>query len=331
MKRARFREGLLRYGEGVHELGQPARAEAVAAAEKRCGFPLPPSFREFLRDHDGGGLFHEAYVIWPAARIGPHGFGSEGDATLSFDARRARSDGEMPVVRFEPGAGERFTVGSRFDRWLEAVLAREDLVYDADGEFKDVFEEHGPDLRPEVMRRREERALRADPDAPATHYELARLHARDGRLPAAVACLERAVALEPTFLWAHFEMGRLQRELGRPVEAMASFERAASLDPEQAPVAYAWAARIAAERGDRNAASRLRARVRLLDPGFARRHREIGRILLEAGDGNAADMLALALAIDPGDAEAGEMLRRAGGQLRDRELTESFLSDVDKR
>jgi len=308
--RADWRASLLRYQEGVHELMEPADSEAIATAEKRCGFAMPPSFREFLSAHDGATLFHEVYGIMPCARIGAAGFGWEHDAILMFDPRRVGDDGEMPVVRFEPGAGERFTAGSRFDRWLLATLWREELVYDEDGEFKDVFEADSPELRPEIMRKREERALRADPDAPATHFELGRMHALEGRLPRAIERLERAVELEPAFALAHFDLGRLRAELGRPAEAIDSLMRAASLDPDQAPVRYAWAARVARERGDPRA-SRLRARVRLLDPEFAQRHKEVGKKLLEEGDRNAAEMLGLAIAIDPHDQETADLFSRA--------------------
>ena len=299
---------MLRYDDGVHDLGGPAPPSELEAAERRCGFSLPPSFVEFLRAHDGGTLFHEAYGIRPCRGLTSVAFGWEGEATVGFDSRRATEDGEMPVVRIEAEAGL-FTVGSRFDRWLMAVLAREELVYETDGEFRNVFEEGTPELRADVWRKREERGLRADPDAPTAHFELGRMHAREGRPARAVECIERAIALEPDFLWAHFELGRLQRELRRPAEAVESFLRAARLDPDQAPVAYAWAARIAAERQDVDSARHLRARVRLADPTFAGRHKKLGRALIEAGDPNAADILALGQAIEP-DAESAALLER---------------------
>lgn len=308
---AGWKSALLRYEEGVHDLGQPATAEALESASRRCGFALPPSFRDFLTAHDGGTFFHEAYGIRACAELLPDTIGWEGDATLYLDAKRAGKDGELPVVRFEPGAGQRFTVGSRFDRWLDAALARESLVYGPDGEFRDVFDAATAELRPDIMRKREERALQADPDAPATHYELGRLHAHAGRPRRAMEHLERAVDLEPEFAWAHFELGRLQREARRGPQAVDSFLRAAELDPEQAPVSYAWAARVSAEHGDREGAGRLRARVRLRDPAFAQRHKEVGRSLLKQGDPNAADMLGLAWAIDPADAESERLLARA--------------------
>jgi len=315
MKTARWRAELLRYEAGVHELGDPATPAAIEAAARRCGFSLPPSFREFLDTHDGGTLFHEAYGIGPCADLTADVLGWEGDAVLAFDPARADLDGEMPMVRFEPGAGVSLTVGSRFDRWLEAVLLREQLVYDTDGDFRDVFEDRSPELCLDVMRKREERSLRADPGAPAPHFELGRLHAREGRLAQAVACIERAIALEPDFPWAHFELGRLRREIGRPAEAIQSFTRAAELDRDQAPVAYAWAARIAAERGDAQGAARLRARVRLADPSFAERHKKVGRELLEVGDPNAADILTLGQAIEP-DPQTAALLARLAPKRR---------------
>ena len=75
--RTGWRAALLRYHDGVHDLAAPASASAIDAATRRCGFALPPSFREFLLAHDGGALFLEAYGILPCAEQSPEGFGWE--------------------------------------------------------------------------------------------------------------------------------------------------------------------------------------------------------------------------------------------------------------
>ncbi len=120
--RKAWRAEIGRYHDGVHDLGGPATAAALAEAARRCGYALPPSFCEFLASHDGGTLFHESYRIRSCLAIDAGGFGWEGEETLAFDPARADPEGEMPVVRFERGAGVRLTVGSRFDRWLSAAM-----------------------------------------------------------------------------------------------------------------------------------------------------------------------------------------------------------------
>lgn len=300
-----WQQQLLEYAEGVHQLALPATREALASAETRLGRPLHPSHRAWLERHDGATLFHDAYRIFGCAELVDDRFGEEGESDLALDAGGR-------VLRVEIGAQETLVAGSSLDRWLDALFAREALAYDRDGEFRDVFEDDGLELRPEVMRKREERAVRCDPESPAARFELGRLLARDGRLGSAEAELVRATELDPTFKWAYFELGRLRRRAGRNVEAIESFMAAATADPSDGPLFYAWAARVAEERGDRALAARLRARVRLLDAGFAQRHKDVGKKLLEEGDPRAAaDMLSLALAVDHHDGEARELLSKA--------------------
>ena len=69
-------------------------------------------------------------------------------------------DGEGRVVRTDAGADERALAGSSFARWLDATVAREQVLYGPDGEYApDVFDPSGEEVTPLVALRQAERAL----------------------------------------------------------------------------------------------------------------------------------------------------------------------------
>jgi hypothetical protein len=49
-----------------------ASADAIDAAEKRLGFALPPSYREFLRHHDGWPRFFDGASLLGTDALGAH-------------------------------------------------------------------------------------------------------------------------------------------------------------------------------------------------------------------------------------------------------------------
>lgn len=71
-----------------------ASEEAIAAAEKRLGFSLPPSYREFLRHHDG----------WPRFFDGATLLGTEALGARRYDdlCRAAFEAAETPVPDVGP-------------------------------------------------------------------------------------------------------------------------------------------------------------------------------------------------------------------------------------
>jgi hypothetical protein len=63
---------------------RPASRSAIAAAERRIGRPLPPSFREFLRAQDGWPRFYDGASLLGTATIGRRTY--EDLARAAFDA-----------------------------------------------------------------------------------------------------------------------------------------------------------------------------------------------------------------------------------------------------
>lgn len=292
----RFREALSRLPDGLVRTGPPATTEALAAAESALG-PLPPVLRSFLQSFDGVDLFHEAVLI---AGVGPHAprslmaLNPVPGAELVF-AEAAGADrfvlrGDGAVLRLRAGdeesERERWLAGSGFERWLEAVVAHERVLYGPDGEFSpDAFEADGAEILPLAALRQAERALKLDPDSAELHHERAMALRRLGRQADSRQAFARAAALDPDNPWTWFDLGRAALTEGVMAgdQALEAFERAARLVPgQQSARFWVWAARAAqlVAAPDRQASCRREALALVPDLATA---------LLRARDAAAAE------------------------------------------
>jgi tetratricopeptide (TPR) repeat protein len=244
----RFRADVRRYADGVHELGAPVEDPVLAR--------LPAALRELYRSWDGMRLFTDSIVLEPAARIaradGRWRVGEAFGAPLEVDeAGRvyALDDARDPLLE-----------GSTLERWLHAVVAREGLLVDRDGEWKDVFD--GDALSLEVRRKRARAGLKADPQSAAWQLEAAELAFEEGELDDAEAALRAAVAADPRAGAAWVLLGGIERRAGRLAEAEQAFAQAAeaTVDPERRVERFAEAARAAKLAGRDPARSAARAR-----------------------------------------------------------------------
>ena len=87
--------------------------------------------------------------------------------------------------------GEMLVEGTSFARWLEGWISAEGTLYDREGEFKEgAFDEE--DVSPAAAEKRERRALKSDPEAPAPAWRLARALARQKQVEAARRVLRSA-------------------------------------------------------------------------------------------------------------------------------------------
>lgn len=319
----KLREALSRFAVGVHDLAAPATEATIREAEARLGARLPEPYRDFLTSWNGGFLFHDDISLYGvtgarrelealAAVDGRVVFGATPTSELSFDAagRVVARDLDTEAVAI---------VGSEFERWLDATLAREAVVYERDGEFRDeAFE--GGELSEAAVRKRAAAAVKADPDSPAWREELAHTLIAEGKPDRAVKELERAVLLDPQLAGAWFALGQLRRASGEQALAATAFQRAgeAERDPEEAAFDLAHAARAAAEVSPADAAA-LGARVAELAPRFADDQATAAAHLVEDGDFDAAmERLSLAAAVLPDDAAIKERIAhlRARKSLR---------------
>lgn len=192
-----LRTAVGRYAGGVHELAPPADVRTLTATEKQLGVMLPDSHREFLRSFDGVWLFHESMRLAAASELVPV-IGGDGATWLRI--------GETPdgALLMRPEGGGIYLVdeespdpllaGSSTECWLDATLAREGLLVDREGEYRDVFTEEGLSLP--VRRKRMQLGRRHDPKAALYLFEQAELDAETGDIDAALAALRLCVKLD---------------------------------------------------------------------------------------------------------------------------------------
>jgi tetratricopeptide (TPR) repeat protein len=271
----------------------------------RLGRALPSELVELYRSWDGLRLFTDSFEIIDSA-----GLSVENQASLrlgeSFGAPLL-VDAAGRVLELDE-LGDRLLVGSSLDRWLTVTMAREGLLVDREGEWRDVFEREDEALRLEVRRKRLRAALKGDPSAAAWYLEAAELAFEEGDAEAAERALADAVAVDAQAGLAWELLGGLLRRAGRLDDAERSFRSAAD------------ATRDAARRGERLAEAARAAREAGRGASYARDIDEPlvegwiadARERLAAGDVDGALNLAgLALAARPEAEGAVEVARLA--------------------
>ncbi|HVR63106.1 MAG TPA: tetratricopeptide repeat protein [Polyangia bacterium] len=292
----RFREAWARLPAGLIRVGGPASEPAIDAWQAEWGHALPGQLRSFWRSFDGADLFHGSVAI---AGVGadamPRIASLNGPGTARADelvfaeagpGDRFALDTTGRVWRLRAGSEERILSGSSFDRWLNAVIAREQIVYDRDGEFKaEAFEPDGEEVTPQTARLQAERGLRQDPGSAEGHHELGTALRRLGKVREAIAAFTVATELDPVNPWPWFDLGRAHLANDEPLPALAAFRSAAEHEVGLAAARlYTWAARAANEAGPAGgealASARQEARAR---------HGEIEEDLRRALDAIAGD------------------------------------------
>jgi tetratricopeptide (TPR) repeat protein len=294
----RFRAAAARLPAGLIRVMPPAEPEAIARVERALGAALPAEYASFLRSFDGADLFHEAILIagvGPAAPRALDEMNPTGPAPLLAFADGAAGDrfaldGSGRVWRLRAGSEEKSLAGSTFARWLDATVAREQILYGPDGEFApDLFEDDGEEVRPVIALRQAERALRADPGSADAEHERGVALRRLGRADAARAAFAAAAALDPDNPWPWFDLGRAELAGGRAAQALEAFRRAAAHEPEAGSARLlAWAARAALAAGDQAAADDARRAALARDPALADGLRRARDEAAAGADQNAA-------------------------------------------
>jgi hypothetical protein len=123
-----------------------ATPAAIAAAERRLGRALPPSYCALLESHDGvPQIYHGASLLGarPLARgtyvdlcrmvievqgeadLVPFGIDTKGETIFAWDRRVERADGELGVVMWVNEIGERVESFPDFLELLRSMLAAE--------------------------------------------------------------------------------------------------------------------------------------------------------------------------------------------------------------
>ena len=274
-----LREAAGRLPEGLVRLGDPAPPAALIAAESALGRKLPTAYAELLRSFNGVDLFGEMVVV---RGVGDTPFGSLVDAnrpppsdelviaeTSEGDLIALGTDHSGRIHRISPDADERWLLGSTLERWLDATIAREEILYDPEGEFRlEAFEPDG-EITAAYALKQAERAARRDPGSAFHQHDLGAALRRQGRDERAAQAFARATALDPTNPWPWFDLGRTQHATGDHAAAAESFQSAARTARDPAGARFlAWSLRCLVEQDARAAADQLRAEALRRHPGL---------------------------------------------------------------
>lgn len=225
------RLALARHPVGVHSLNQAATAAELVSAEQRVGIFPSDDYREFLSTWNGGSMFHESLTLCPATALVRRSpdrllIGECSDGLLFLDGQ-----GRVRVMDEEEP--DPLTVGSDFATWLDVVMAREALLIDRDGEFRDVFDEEDGVLKLEVRRKRAQLGRKRDRGAALYSLELAELALEDGDDEQAKLLLTESVERDPQTGPAWELLAALYRQAGELELAHDAYLRAASATPSE--------------------------------------------------------------------------------------------------
>jgi tetratricopeptide (TPR) repeat protein len=288
---------------GLHDL-EPA-ASALPSG-------LPPTLIDLYSHCDGLRLFHDTVIIGPPTEVtmatpGRWRFGElEGDG-LAVDHRGK-------IWRADTSLDDDVYDGTRLDRWLAGVVDALALLYDADGEFEDVFDEHG-EVLPEIRERQLRAQLKRDPAAPGPRWRLAHALLEQGAQDDARNELEQVVADDPAFAWAWLDLSRISEKVGDLGNAVDEARMAAetSEGAQHAQAGYFWAqlARLATRTGDEVLRAQSATKASLLGPTLKQAQLDGARESLEAGDVvSAKGLLELLRAVWPRDLEVLDLARK---------------------
>lgn len=281
-----LRSAVGRYAAGVHYLAPPASASALRATEARLGCPIPAGYRDFLLSFDGLTLFLEAQVIFACDQITRADRPVDGSAPtqgwlLIGDTPDGclYLDGAGRVYLADDGAPDPILAGSDIDAWLNATMAREALVVDREGEFRDVFGDDGLDEA--VRRKRAKAGQKHDPGSALYLLELAELSYEEDDGAGAQALLQQAVAIDPQAGPAWELLAALYQSTGQLAGAEHAALQAATATwhgPLRAG-RYLQAARACPERATQHARAAWQA-----DPQLAERLATESEQHLQAGE-----------------------------------------------
>jgi hypothetical protein len=291
----RLRDALGHYVEGVHLLGDAASKDAIAARARALGCVLPSSFVEVYGYADGIDLFGDVVRIVRLDALAVDGDWlrcgeAEGNALL------CARDG---AIFEEDEDGDRLCVAADLESALLVYLAREGLIVDHEGEYREVFGTDGA-ITDAVQRKRNEAARKRAPGAARWIVEQAELKLElDGDEAGAEALLAEARALDPQAAAPRELHGLLLAARGANAEAALALAQAAEHSGAARRADRASVAAGAAEaQGDEGARARWAAAAVAAEPGITTRLCAEAEAAIANGRLDDADrLLALAYAV----------------------------------
>ena len=288
---SRLREALGRFSEGVHDLGAPASEGAIASAGARLGGALPVSVSEVYRFADGMWLFDDVVRVRPLAQVEATAHGGERWLHLgTVDGAELYSD-PLGAIFEEDDDGDCVCVAQDLEEALLAQTAREALLIDPDGEWREVFEPDG-ELSTAVRKKRNEVARRRATSA-RWLVEGAELALElDGDEDAAIELLDEAIAADRAAAAPCELRGLLLMSRGKLVEGAAALTAAADRSGQRRRADRAAVAAEATLRtGDAVTQARMAAMARAADPQIVARMSAEAENALDGGRLEDADRL----------------------------------------
>ena len=206
------------YETGVHWLSPPVSEGALEEATARLG-ALPLPLCEFYRRFGSARLFLDSYEVLPLDAVARHEDWLQIGVALGA-VIFCTPKGE---VRCEDEEGETMLAGATPLHWLCLVARREQLVFDKDGEFRDVFDDQAEgELKPAIRLKRAQLGRTHEPEAALYLFESALLSLDDGDETTALEQADEARRLDPLATCAH-ELSANLLEGQDPVAASAAW------------------------------------------------------------------------------------------------------------
>lgn len=274
------------YQDGVHWLTDPTDAALLAAATERLTLPGP--LVELYRRFASVRLFLDSHEIVAVDAIERDGEWLRIGQSLG-GAVFCASDGS---VRVEGDEGETLCAAMTPFGWLGLVAERERLVFDKEGEFRDVFDEQEEgEFVPAIRKKRAELGRKLEPKASQYAFDLALLALDAGDEATALDEAELAIELDPFGVPA-LELVASMREPTDASAASALWAQAgrAARSAARAADALGWSAVLAGDVHPEHASRATAALTR--DPECVARWLKEADEQLAAREGSAAQRLA---------------------------------------
>jgi tetratricopeptide (TPR) repeat protein len=283
----------------VHGEGAPASKDALASAKARLG-ELPSGLAALVRAWDGLSLFTDSVVL---RRLDEIELAEVGDRRLLIIGEMLGGllwlDAEGRVYEADDD-GDPIGAAPDLPRWLKATVAREGLLVDTHGEWRDVFD--GEELTTEVRRKRLRVGAKTAPSA-RLELEAAELALEEGDADEAGRAAERAVTLDPHAGAAWALLGGLRND-----PAAWAAAASATTDAELRAERFGEAARAA--RAAPDLAAQHAASARAASPSAAAAWAVSASALADDGDIDGAARLAeRAAAVEPEHATLAAKIR----------------------
>lgn len=232
-----LRVALAKAKSGVHWSGPPLPSHAKPPHGNQ--FSYPAMYLDFIASFNGVSLFHESLQVFSLQdpRVAPRPHNQVRIGELSGEALWMNMAGTIRLVDEE--APDPILLGSSLENLFNATLAREALLIDIHGTFREVFDEQGELLDP-IRQKRFQVGQKKDPGSAYYLLEEAEWHLDHQQTDTAMALLQQALQRDPQAGPALELHAFLLRQQGDLAAAAQQFVLAAQASLHPALQAARW-------------------------------------------------------------------------------------------